>query len=217
MSWIVYFQDGNEIEQVSEPVPSKAEAEERGKDVDHLFSGCEMQTARLDNVPEHIHQRALEKVDDHPEPRPGQDTGSDQMSASMDAEVVDAVPGEEPGIDEDPVEWMPSHFIDKIEGQPTVNRKGYCVIASKYGVSVTAEPITLPSESDWEYAEFRAIATTEDGQEYSGFGSAHVDRGDDKELLGEMAETRALKRSTAWATGLGMTAVEELETGEIDE
>jgi hypothetical protein len=72
--------------------------------------------------------------------------------------------------------------------------------------------VTLASETDNEYAEFRAVATTEDGQEYSGFGSAHVERqdGDDPYLLNELAETRAMKRATAWATGVGMTAIEEM-------
>jgi len=119
---------------------------------------------------------------------------------------------EYPPIDQDPVNWLPGHFIDEIQGVPTVNRKGYCVIAARYGVSVTAEPVTLPSETEFEYAEFRAVATTEDGQTYSGFGSAHVDRqdGDDPDLLAELAETRAMKRATAWATGIGMTAMSEM-------
>jgi len=127
-------------------------------------------------------------------------------------DVVD-VPDEGPSLDENPTDWLPGHFIDEIQGVPTVNRKGYCMIASKYGVSVTAEPVTTASESGFEYAEFRAIATTEDGKEYSGFGSAHVDRqdGDDAHLLNELAETRALKRACAWATGIGLTAIEELK------
>ncbi len=116
-------------------------------------------------------------------------------------------------ISQDPLTVMPSHFVDEIQGVPTINRKGYAVLAEHYGISVTAEPVTLPSETDFEYAEFRAIATTEDGTEYSGFGSAHVDRqdGDDKHLLAELAETRALKRAVSWATGVGMTAKSEME------
>jgi hypothetical protein len=116
-------------------------------------------------------------------------------------------------ISQDPLTVMPSHFVDEIQGVPTINRKGYAVLAEHYGISVTAEPVTLPSETDFEYAEFRAIATTENGTEYSGFGSAHVDRqdGDDPHLLAELAETRALKRAVSWATGVGMTAKTEME------
>jgi len=83
-------------------------------------------------------------------------------------------------------------------------------------VSVTAEPVTLPGKTDHEYAEFRAVAIDAEGNEYSGFGSAHVDRmdGDDPYLLAELAETRAMKRATAWATGIGMTAMSEMQ-GEL--
>jgi len=127
-----------------------------------------------------------------------------------DTGALDAVA--EKDIATDPLSVMPKHFVDQIQGVPTINRKGYAVLAEHFNVSVTAEPITLPSETDFEYAEFRAVATTEDGQEYSGFGSAHVDRqdGDDKHLLAELAETRAMKRATAWATGVGITAYSEM-------
>lgn len=128
---------------------------------------------------------------------------------------VETLPDEKPGLEDDPVDWMPSHFIDEIQGVPTLNRKGYAVMAERFNVSVTSEPVVRASESDFEYAEFRATATTEDGTEYSGFGSAHVDRdtgkgGDDEYLLNEMAETRAMKRAASWALGLGMTAREEM-------
>jgi len=118
----------------------------------------------------------------------------------------------EKDLAEDPLSVMPSHFVDTIQGVPTINRKGYAVLAEHFGISVTAEPVTLPGETDFEYAEFQAVATTHDGQEYSGFGSAHVDRmdGDDPYLLAELAETRAMKRATAWATGVGMSAFSEM-------
>jgi len=129
---------------------------------------------------------------------------------NVDAEALDAVA--EKDIATDPLSVMPKHFVDQIQGVPTINRKGYAVLAEHFNVSVTAEPITLPSETDFEYAEFRAVATTEDGQEYSGFGSAHINRqdGDDPYLLAELAETRAMKRATAWATGVGITAYTEM-------
>jgi hypothetical protein len=118
-----------------------------------------------------------------------------------------------PSVEDDPVDWLPDHFIDHIQGVPTVNRKGYAVIASKYDVSVTAEPVVRASETGFEYAEFQATAYTADGTEYSGFGSAHINRdnGDSPYLLNELAETRAMKRAVAWATGIGLTAVEELQ------
>jgi hypothetical protein len=116
-------------------------------------------------------------------------------------------------VTDDPLDYMPSHFVDTIQGTPVINRKGYAVIAAEYGVSVVAEPIELPHENGFEYACFRAIATTADGEEYSGIGTANVDRqdGDDRQLLAELAETRAMKRATAWATGVGVTAIEEMQ------
>jgi hypothetical protein len=115
-----------------------------------------------------------------------------------------------PDVTEDPVSWMPEHFIDVIEGVPSVNRKGYAVLAKHFDITVQSEPITYPGESDWQYAEFRATATTTEGDTYTGYGSAHVDRGDDKGVLGELAETRACKRSISWATGVGMVAISEM-------
>lgn len=136
------------------------------------------------------------------------------------AEVINSDPDveglPERSVSEDPITWMPEHFVDTIQGTPVLNRKAYCVIAERYGVAVTAEPITLPAESEFTHAVFRATAVTREGREYSGIGSAHVDRGDgdDAFLLAELAETRAMKRACAWATGLGITAVEEMR-GEL--
>lgn len=152
---------------------------------------------------------------DAEEPAETKTTVVDDESKTDDT-VEDTLPDTKPSVDEDPVDWMPSHFVDTIQGVPTVNRKGYAVIASQYDVSVVAEPVVRASETENEYAEFKAIATTENGQEYSGFGSAHVDRqdGDDPHLLNELAETRAMKRAVSWATGIGMTAMEEMQ-GEL--
>ena len=214
MSWIVKDtsrEDPNERE-----CDSRAEAEETKDDMVALGASpddIEIIPPQEDIEPEIVDQAkaadgGTEVVEEQPTP--------EQMENDPDiitsVEDLDEKPA---SIDEDPIDWVPSHFVDDIQGVPTINRKGYCVLAERYGVSVKAEPVTLPSETDFEYAEFRAVAETEDGQEYTGFGSAHVDRqdGDDPHLLGELAETRALKRATAWATGIGMTAIEELQGG----
>jgi hypothetical protein len=151
-----------------------------------------------------------DESEDEPVPVPNESPG-DVIDAEPTETAVSNVQNKD--ISQDPLTVMPSHFVDEIQGVPTINRKGYAVLAEHYGISVTAEPVTLPSETDFEYAEFRAIATTEDGTEYSGFGSAHVDRqdGDDKHLLAELAETRAMKRALSYATGVGMTAATEMK------
>jgi len=142
---------------------------------------------------------------------PEDDDAHPDGGEAVEPEIVDAdteLP--EHSVTDDPIDWMPSHFIDSIQGVPVINRKGYAVIAQDCGISVTAEPVTRPPETDFEYAEFRAVATTQDGVEYSGYGSAHVERDDDPTLLAELAETRAMKRAAAWASGVGMTAIEEM-------
>lgn len=144
------------------------------------------------------------------EPVTAQDITS--VAADQNAGQPDDQLPESPGVDEDPVSWMPSHFVDIIEDNPAINRKGYAVLAEHYGIEVTSSAVTYPGETEFQFAEFEATAVTDDGKEYSGFGSAHVDRDDEKTVLGEMAETRAVKRSLALATGVGMTAIEELQS-----
>jgi len=121
------------------------------------------------------------------------------------------LPDEQPGVDTDPLDWVPSDFVDTIDGKQAINRKGYDVLAHHYNISVTTEVLVSPSETDFEYAEVVATAETEDGVTYTAHGSAHVDRGDDSYLLLEMADTRSAKRATARATGVGMVAVQELQ------
>lgn len=139
----------------------------------------------------------------------------DPATSDGGVEVVDESPDEEipdnPSVADDPIDWVPSHFVDEIQGVPAINRKGYAVLAEQYEIEVTREFVTYPSDTDFEYAEAEATAVTRDGRAYSGFGSASIERDDDPTLLGELAETRAIKRSLALATGVGMTAVSELK------
>jgi CRISPR/Cas system-associated exonuclease Cas4 (RecB family) len=136
---------------------------------------------------------------------------SDDSPTENNEDPQTPVAPENKSVSDDPIEWVPEHFVDEIQGVPAINRKGYAVLAEQYDIEVTREFVSYPSQTEFEYAEATATAVTDDGKEYSGFGSAHIDRGDDPELLGELAETRAMKRATAWATGVGMTAVSELK------
>jgi hypothetical protein len=177
-----------------------AEAEERKNDMVSLGAN-----------PEDIVIQQKEATTPQPElSKTEQSSENPEIETEQEAEPL---PESEMQLDQDPVNWMPDHFIDTIQGVPTVNRKGYCVIAERYNVSVTSEAKVRASETDFEYAEFEAVAVTEDGRQYSGFGSAHVARqdGDDPYLLNELAETRAMKRAVSWATGVGMTAIEEMQ------
>lgn len=83
------------------------------------------------------------------------------------------------------------------------------------GIDVYADLEVAPEETDHTYCRVKAMAETEDGRHCEAYGSAHVDRGDDPELLLEMADTRARKRALSIATGVGAVAVEELKN-EVD-
>ena len=135
---------------------------------------------------------------------------ADEAEAEASLEAVDQL--QSAPVDADPLTAMPGHFVDVIQGQPTINKKGYCVLAERFGISVTSEPLVRASETDFDYAEWQATATTEDGREYSGTGSAHVarDDGDDPYMLNEHAETRAMKRAVQWATGVGIVGYVEM-------
>lgn len=196
MSWILVNEAGKE----SDPYDSRGEAEKKKAELEGLGATIDLKRQPASDGGSSIDQDSADN------------NGSNDESVAQPQPVENKIP-ESPNVTEDPISWMPEHFIDIIEGVPAINRKGYAVLAEHYDISVRSEPVTYPGESDWEYAEFRAIATTPEGDEYTGYGSAHVDRGDDKTVLGELAETRACKRAVAWSTGVGMTAVEEMKGG----
>lgn len=58
----------------------------------------------------------------------------------------------------DPLDVIPAYMIDFVEGQPTINKRGYAVIANHSDIVVQAEAITPAGETDHEYAEFKARA-----------------------------------------------------------
>ena len=132
----------------------------------------------------------------------------------VDAEPIvdDASPDDLPerSVADDPLTWMPGHFIDQIDGTPAINRKGFEVLAHHYDISTTSTLEVPPEETGHEYVRVKATAETPDGRTCDAYGSAHVDRGDDAELLLELADTRARKRALSIATGVGTVAVEEL-------
>lgn len=172
----------------SKTFDSRPEAEEKAEEMREMFDvECEVKRVEADG---------------------GTEVQTPTESQPVD---VDGLP-DDPKIDQDPLDYMPGHFVDDIQGTPAINRKGYAVLAAHYNIGVKAEPVVRASETEFEYAEFTAVATTEEGVEYSGFGSAHVDRmdGDDKYLLNELAETRACKRALALATGVGVVSAEEM-------
>ena len=117
-------------------------------------------------------------------------------------------------VADDPIEWLEragGDFVDWIDGSAAINRKGFEVLSHFYDVDVFVDLETPPEETGFEYARVKARAVTADGRECEAYGSAHVDRGDDHDLLLEMADTRARKRALSVATGVGAVAVDELQ------
>jgi hypothetical protein len=210
MTWTIKSESGE-----TRTVGSRAEAESVRNDMEQLGMNCEIISpdetktdgGQADSESPRVIPDGEVLPHDYDEPNHPEQTESDDGD---DAGEATAIP-ESPDIDKNPVEWLPDHLIDMVEGVPTISRKGYCIICQRYDVSIESESIVRSSDTEFEYAEFRAVAVDSDGKAYSGFGTAHVERGDDPYLLNELAETRAMKRAATWATGVGLTAVEEME------
>lgn len=124
-----------------------------------------------------------------------------------DAEALDQL-GDELGTD--PLSILPGHMIDDIQGQPAVNKRGYAMIAERYGIEVSADVVQYPWDNGDGRAVARATAVTDDGKEYSGWATASGDDGDMEDQLIELAETRSLKRAVSWASGVGIVSYQEL-------
>ena len=162
-------------------------------------------------------QFALNHGSDNVEIVPPGATDGGEHPEVIDAEPVDverdthAEQLPDRSVADDPLNWVPGSFVDEIDGTQAINRKGFEVLAHFYDVDVHCDVEVPPEDTDVEYCRAKAVATTADGRECEAYGSAHVDRDDDKTLLLEMADTRARKRALSIATGVGAVAVEELK------
>jgi len=147
----------------------------------------------------------------------GDDPDTSRQDVAVPTESPEDVIDDDGGIDDlgeslqdDPLELLPSHMIDTIQGEPAINKRGYAMIAERFGVAVKSEIVTFPWDNDDNRAVARATAETEDGKEYTDYASASVGDGDMSDQIIELASTRALKRVTGWATGLGIVSYHEL-------
>jgi hypothetical protein len=144
--------------------------------------------------------------------KPDAEAGPDPVPADAHRDLPPEIPE---SVRTDPLNVVPGYMVDAVDGQPTINKRGYAVIAEHFDIVVQSEPITAAGGTDHEYAEFRARAwKKEDGPEaaYTGHGTARVSesRSAIADNLNEMAETRAMKRAVAWASGVGILAWEEM-------
>lgn len=143
------------------------------------------------------------------EPAEHDNRPADPPASNDDGEdYSDQLPDDGPSVDEDPLVWMPDEFTDTIDGTVAINRKGFEVLAHHYDIACETE---LVSQSNGRVV-MQATAVDSDGDTYSAYGSSSEDRGDDRGLLIELADTRAYKRAISRATGVGTVAIEELQS-----
>ena len=192
----------------SRTVESRAEAEDVKEDMEGLGMDVEIRQAESDGGD--VAERLAEETGD-----PVEKFESDEPLPEMDElETVDDDPlaelGEELGTD--PLSILPAHMVDTIQGEPAVNKRGYAMIAERYGIEASAEIKVYPWDNDEGRCVAKATAITEDGKEYSGWATACADDGDMAEQLIELAETRSLKRSVSWASGVGIVSYQELSS-----
>jgi len=204
----------------SDPIDTRAKAEERKAQMEDM--GIDVESVEVGSA-EEIDERTPDDVeviemDEHEDYE--QDEEKMQEGYEKRAEESESVPdvqGTEDALDQlgesletDPLSILPGHMIDQIQGKPAINKRGYAMIAERYGVEVKAEMVSFPWENEEGRAVAKAVAKTESGKEYQDYATASAQDGDMEDQLIELASTRSLKRVTGWATGLGIVSYQEL-------
>ena len=104
-------------------------------------------------------------------------------------------------------------FIVNLKGKDFVQYGGLVDLAHQMELkSITTELVQLPNDDNKNQCIIKAVATTEDGKIFEGYGDAapsNVNSMIAKHLI-RMAETRAKARALRDLTNVGMTALEEL-------
>jgi hypothetical protein len=142
---------------------------------------------------------------------------SDTTDVPDTQEDIDALDQLGESLETDPLSILPGHMVDNIKGTHAINKRGYAMIAERYGVEVKADIVQFPWENEDNRAVAKATAITEGGKEYQDWATASAEDGDMGEQLIELASTRALKRCVGWATGLGIVSYQELSNQLEDE
>lgn len=110
-------------------------------------------------------------------------------------------------------------FIVNLQGKEFVTYEGLLDVAHQMKLkSIKTDIVQLPNEENQYLCIMKAIAVTEDGKEFHGYGDAspnNVNKNIAPHLI-RMAETRAKARALRDLTNIGMTAFEELaESDEV--
>lgn len=108
-------------------------------------------------------------------------------------------------------------FIVDLKGKKFVTYNGLIDLAHQMKLkSITTEIIQLPNKENGNQCIIKAVATTEDGKLFEGYGDAdpsNINSMIARHLI-RMAETRAKARALRDLTNVGMTAIEELSGDE---
>lgn len=178
--WVVEATDGNR-----RTVESRSEAEAVKKDVEQLdVDATIIPPKSVDGS-----QAAVQALDE---------------STGMGSAAPEQFP--------DPLTYLPGWMVDRIDhgtgqSKPHLNKRGCQMIADHLGLVVQSEAVKRASETEWEYAEYRAWVQgdgSEHTKRFTATGVAHIDEGGrTPQDLDLVAETRAKKRSVKWATGGG--------------
>lgn len=111
-------------------------------------------------------------------------------------------------------------FIVNLQGKEFVTYEGLLDLAHQLKLSsIETELIQIPSSGNGNQCIVKAVAKTEDGKEFHGYGDAspsNVNKNIAPHII-RMAETRAKARALRDLTNVGMTAVEELGDEEVVE
>lgn len=135
---------------------------------------------------------------------------------SLSSEAVEAIETvKDSGLDTDPLSVLPGFMVDSIKGTQAVNKRGYAMIAERYGIEVSTKMIESPWDNDEGRVVCKATATTDSGKTYNAYGTACESDGDDSANLIELADTRSQKRAVQWASGFGIVGYQEL-TGQLE-
>jgi len=193
--------------------PARSDAEDKAKDLKMMVDDpteIEVVQGDYENYEDYQNDSDDSESEDEPVPVPTE-APEDVIDAEPTETAVDD-PLDELGesLGTDPLSILPGHMIDQIQGQPAINKRGYAMIAERYGVEVQAHIEQYPWDNDEGRCVARAVAETEDGKTYQDHATACEGDGDMSEQLVELASTRALKRVTGWATGLGIVSYQEL-------
>lgn len=143
-----------------------------------------------------------------------EDTDSDSDDIEVNEATKQALDTLSESMEKDPLNVLPKYMITKVDGKPSLNKRGVSVLAYHYDIDVTErDVVAYPHDHDYKTAVVEIIVESGDGRTFSGIGEAHVDETPKHQLL-RMAETRAYKRAVIFATGTGIVSYQEM-TGQL--